>query len=186
MKSNELDLIELYMSNIRLTIFFGNRWIESFPSEYYDDIFGQARIGLWKACLGYNEQRHVKFSTYASILINNEICRFYIKERNKFYKTKSLQEPIWSDQENEITLADTIAEINPRKYIINKDIINIINNSDILKMYINGLGQKDIAKKVHKSQSYISKILNKIKNEIKEIIDNNSYGGIYDFIWPRN
>ena len=61
---------ELYLKNEALVCHVLNK---KFPMNRFDDDFQQiARLGLWKACLRYDETKS-KFSTYAVPAIENEI-----------------------------------------------------------------------------------------------------------------
>ena len=66
---------ELYLANERLAY-----WVlaKYYPAFQMDEDYQQvAKIGLWKACLGYKEDTQIKFSSYASRCILNEICNYF-------------------------------------------------------------------------------------------------------------
>lgn len=66
---------ELYLANERLAY-----WVlaKFYPAFQMDEDYQQvAKIGLWKACLGYKEDAQIKFSSYASRCILNEICNYF-------------------------------------------------------------------------------------------------------------
>ena len=66
---------ELYLANEKLAY-----WIlaKFYPAFQMDEDYQQvAKIGLWKACLGYKEDAQIKFSSYASRCILNEICNYF-------------------------------------------------------------------------------------------------------------
>ena len=70
---------EMFERNARLATFFAKRWLPSFPESMRDDVFAEARLGLWIACLTYDPNRGTTFSTYASNVIYNQLRMMYRK-----------------------------------------------------------------------------------------------------------
>ena len=169
---------ELVLKNERLVYHIVQKMLIS--SSNYEDVSSVGKIGLIKAAQTFDESKEIKFSTYASRCIQNEILMYFRKEKNHL-KNISLSEPIGHDGEgNEITLMDKIPEstidfteqITQRESFIN--IINIILNvlelrEKLVILYkLSGFTQKEIADKLGISQSYISRIQKKIKDKIKK------------------
>ena len=151
-------------------------------SNNYEDVSSVGKIGLIKAAQAFDESKGVKFSTYASRCIQNEILMYFRKEKHHLGNI-SLSEPIGYDIEgNEITLMDKIPEstINFTEQIAEREnfisIINIILNvlklrEKLVMLYkISGFTQEEIAEKLGISQSYISRIQKKIKDKIKKYL----------------
>jgi RNA polymerase sigma factor (sigma-70 family) len=87
------ERVELYEKNTRFAIYLAASWLEKFPYELRDDLFGEARVGLWKACMTFNPSRGVKFTTYAGRVITTTILQFREKNKNIFHiHPESLQE----------------------------------------------------------------------------------------------
>jgi RNA polymerase sigma factor (sigma-70 family) len=165
------EMVERYKQNLALSTFLARKWMDIFPFEYHDDLFEEARVGLWIACTTFNPNRGTKFSTYAGSVIINKIRNFYRDEHDKFYMTRSLQEPISHNGESEYTLEDIIScETNFDKNIIDLNLVNFVKNSEILKMYIKGMTQREIAKVFNLSQAQISRKLKTLRKEVREII----------------
>ena len=150
-----------------------------------DDLIGIGTIGLIKAIKSYNPEKNVTLSTYASRCIENEILMF-LRSSKKHLKTQSLEEVVASDKDgNELTFGDTLEldeegldEIVSRKYLV-KDIKKIIAEqlNEREQIIINlrygltgepPLPQREVAKRLNISRSYISRIEVKALQIIRE------------------
>ena len=154
-----------------------------------DDLISIGTIGLIKGIDTYKKNPKVKITTYAARCIQNEILMYY-RSNKKNQNTVSLNDSIGYDKEgNEINLVDVIEDnnIDYASYIDMKDNIdnlkkylNILNNREkeiIVKRY--GLNknkeqtQKEIAKEMHISRSYVSRIEKRALTKIlREFIKN--------------
>jgi len=139
-----------------------------------DDLIGIGTVGLIKGIDTYRENKKVKLATYAAKCAENEIL-MYFRADKKNSKNVSLYEEISYDKEgNKITILD-ILKTNDTDFI---DDIYKNDNIELLKKYIsvltprekeiiesryglNGkdeLTQKEIAKKLKISRSYVSRL----------------------------
>ncbi len=139
-----------------------------------DDLISIGTIGLIKGIDTYELNKSVKLTTYCARCIQNEILMYY-RSNNKNNKNISINESIGFDKEgNEITILDILKSEKPdfamdlhtkeNIKLINK-YINVLNEREkdiIVKRY--GLfnyrehTQKDIAKSLGISRSYVSRI----------------------------
>ena len=150
-----------------------------------DDLIGVGTIGLIKAIKSYNPDKNVTLSTYASRCIENEILML-LRSSKKHLKTQSLEEVVASDKDgNELTFGDTLKdndesvdEIISRKYLM-KDIKKIIAEklTEREQIIINlrygltgepPMPQREVAKRLNISRSYISRIEVKALQIIRE------------------
>ncbi len=97
---------ERYMENEPLVIYVMQRYYPSLIKN--EDLQQEARLGLWRACLAYDETRKETFMALAVPYIRNAISNGYQKlygrstdRRYFFWNMRSLQE--------EVDLADTFA-----------------------------------------------------------------------------
>ena len=139
-----------------------------------DDLISIGTIGLIKGIDTYKNNKKTKITTYAARCIQNEIL-MYFRANKKSNNDVSLSDSIGYDKDgNEINLVDVIVDnsIDYAEYIDMKDNIDslkkflkILNKREkeiIIKRY--GLNnnkeqtQKDIAKQMHISRSYVSRI----------------------------
>ena len=139
-----------------------------------DDLISIGTIGLIKGIDTYSSNKNVKLTTYCARCIQNEILMYY-RSNNKYNKNISINDSIGYDKDgNEITIVDILKSDKPdfaldlyqkenvkllSEYVkvLNKREKEIItyryglNNNDELT-------QKEIAKKLHISRSYVSRI----------------------------
>lgn len=156
-----------------------------------DDLISIGTIGLIKGVDTFSLQKGVKLTTYCARCIENEIL-MYFRSANKFTKNVSLNDAIGYDKEgNEIALLDIL---NTPKEDFIEDITNK-DNIKLLKQYMNvltprekdilikryglnnqdQLTQKEIAKQMHISRSYVSRIEKRALTKIlREFIRNNN------------
>lgn len=144
------------------------------PNHDIDDLIGIGTVGLIKAIDTYKENSKVKLSTYAAKCTENEIL-MYFRADKKNSKNVSLYEEISYDKEgNKITILDILktADTDFIEDIYQKD------NIELLKQYLNiltprereiintrygldgqdELTQKELAKKLNISRSYVSRL----------------------------
>ena len=154
-----------------------------------DDLISIGTIGLIKGVDSYSNNKGIKLTTYVARCIENEVLMFYrIDKKNN--KNISLNEPIGFDKDgNEITFLDILKTPDPEY----ANIIHTKDNIDDLKEYFKlltprekniiikryGLNkndevtQKEIAKELGISRSYVSRIEKRALTKIlKEFIKN--------------
>jgi len=158
-----------------------------------DDLISIGTIGLIKGIDSYKSNKNIKITTYCARCIENEILMHY-RATKKYQNTISLEDSIGMDKDgNKINLIDVIKDrkrpIDEEIYL--KDNINLLakfltklNEKEldiIIKRYgLNNkrpLTQKDIAKKLHISRSYVSRIEKRaISKILKEFMKENKKG----------
>ena len=156
-----------------------------------DDLISIGTIGLIKGIDTYNNSKKTKITTYAARCIQNEILMYFRANKN-INKTISLNDYIGFDKEgNEVSLIevlkddskDIIDDINIKDDIeLLKKHLNILNNREkeiIIKRY--GLNnteektQKEIAKELKISRSYVSRIEKRaLTKMLREFLKNNN------------
>ena len=139
-----------------------------------DDLISIGTIGLIKGIDSYSKSHNTRITTYIARCIENEIL-MYFRNNKKHSKNVSINESIGFDKEgNEITILDIIKTDNPdfvgdihTKNNINllKKYFNVLNAREkeiIIKRYglndSDELTQKEIAKSLGISRSYVSRI----------------------------
>lgn len=154
-----------------------------------DDLISIGTIGLIKGIDSYSNKKGIKLTTYAARCIENEILMFYRTDK-KNSKNISLNESVGFDKDgNEITFLDILKTPNP-DYALDihkQDSINLLKKyfcnltnreKDILiKRYglnsNNEITQKEIAKELGISRSYVSRIEKRALTKIlREFIKN--------------
>lgn len=144
-------------------------------AEELDDLISIGTIGLIKAIQTFDFQKASRLSTYAARCIDNELLML-LRYRKKSSKEVSLYEPIGTDKEgNEISLLDVI-ETEPvdvvKNYSLKQDIDYLYQllpkvlsprEQEIITLRYGLYGQKEltqreIAKRLNISRSYVSRI----------------------------
>ena len=153
-----------------------------------DDLISVGTIGLIKGINTYNPDKNVKLATYASRCIDNEIL-MYMRSAKKQALDVSMSDPIDTDKEgNSLTLIDIIADdmdveaeiesmidIQKLKVAVDKCLDDRERTIIAYRYGLFGedeLPQREIAKKLKISRSYVSRIekraLQKLRDEITE------------------
>lgn len=156
-----------------------------------DDLISIGTIGLIKGIDSYRPQKKVKLTTYAAKCAENEIL-MYFRSNKKYNNNISLNDVIGHDKDGgDITLIDVLKEEteSPIKTIEYNDNIahlskylTVLNKRelDIIKMRYGLLNtsektQKEIAKKLGISRSYVSRIEKRaLIKMLREFIKNNN------------
>ena len=142
--------------------------------SFQDDLISIGTIGLIKGIDTYKGEKNVRLTTYCARCIQNEILMYY-RSNNKYNKNISINEGIGFDKDgNEITIIDVLKSEKPdfaldlyeRENIkLLSDYIKVLNKREkeiiTFRYGLNGcdeLTQKEIAKKLKISRSYVSRI----------------------------
>ncbi len=142
--------------------------------SFQDDLISIGTIGLIKGIDTYSRNKNVRLTTYCARCIQNEILMYY-RSNNKYNKNISINEGIGFDKDgNEITIVDVLKSDKPDFALDLYEKENIKLLSEYVKVltkrekeiiaYRYGLNnqdeltQKEIAKKLHISRSYVSRI----------------------------
>ena len=166
--------------------------VKKFDNSGYDtdDLISIGTIGLIKGIDSYKKSHATKITTYAARCIENEIL-MHFRSNKKNGITISLNDSIGFDKDgNEVTLLEVIEDdkmdileflhIKENILLLTKylKVLNKREKEIIKKRY--GLGeeeeqtQKEIAKSLHISRSYVSRIEKRALTKIlREFIKNN-------------
>lgn len=175
--------------NLRLVAHIVKKFENKNTSQ--DDLISIGTIGLIKGIDSYNDTKKTRITTYAARCIENEIL-MYFRSNKKSQNDVSLNDSIGYDKDgNEINLIDVLKDNS-------KDLAEIIHtkeNIEQLNQYLTLLNerekeiivkrygllnqkektQKEIAKSLNISRSYVSRIEKRALTKIlKEFIKNKS------------
>ena len=187
-KAKQGDLIarnKLIEHNLRLVVFLAKKY----ESSGYDleDLVSIGSIGLIKGIETYKIDKNIKLATYASRCIANEIL-MYIRKNKKRKTEVSLEDSLTYDSEgNELHLEDILGtedniifnEFSKRvdKDILKKELVKLNDREKLIMTLRYGLNdsdeytQKEVAKILGISQSYISRIEKKIIKKLQVVME---------------
>lgn len=174
---------KLIEHNLRLVAHVVRKYESS--GEDMEDLISIGTIGLIKAIRTYNHERGVKLATYAARCIENEVL-MHLRNIRKLRQEVSIYDPIGYDKEgNEISLMDVLTTDSEIIEIIEtrmqgkkiKDKMDTLSGREreVIEMrygLFNGLKetQREIAKELGISRSYVSRIEKRAVNKlIREI-----------------
>lgn len=174
---------KLIEHNLRLV----SHIIKKYYSDYdeQEDLISIGTIGLIKAIDSFDIDKGIRLATYAARCIENEIL-MYFRSKKKDSATISVNEPIDTDSEgNPLTLIDIICCEDTisddldlkRKTKALYNFIEKIENSRDKEIIIRRYGlyctreqtQREIAKDMGISRSYVSRIEKRVLEELREM-----------------
>ncbi|MEG1732080.1 MAG: sigma-70 family RNA polymerase sigma factor [Longicatena sp.] len=165
--------------NLRLVVYIAKRY-ETNPI-FMEDLISIGSIGLIKAVNTFKRDKNIKLVTYASRCIENEILMF-LRKKSRRKNEISFDEPLNVDYDgNELLLSDILGTPNENKRELLKAMGCLKSRErQILQMRYGieheELTQKDIAKRLGISQSYISRLEKRIIHKLKvQMSQNHNY-----------
>lgn len=173
--------------NLRLVVYIARRFENT--GVGIEDLVSIGTIGLIKAINKFDENKGIRFATYAVRCIHNEIL-MCLRSEKKLVNEVSMNEPIGFDYEgNEINLMDILCdeeesifnEVNLKLDTnrLYKGIESVLDEREreiiILRYGLydkKALPQRTIAKKLGISRSYVSRIEKKALEKLEEFFGN--------------
>ncbi len=181
---------ELIEHNLRLVAYIVNKHYGD--SREQEDLISIGTIGLIKAAETFAPEKGISFSTYASTCIRNQIKMYFRKIKHKSSEVY-MNEPIDTDKNgNELTIADIFKDdvcvddevdlrINMEKlYGCINNVLDERERLIISKRYglicadgtvSRPLAQREVAKMLDISRSYVSRIEKKAIDKLKKEFD---------------
>lgn len=145
------------------------RWAlcKYYPDFTHDeDLAQEGRIGLWRACLAYNEEKEMVFSTLAAPYIRNALRHGYEKlygrslgKRRLLWNVRSLYEPVSYD--HDLLLQDILPGDMDVGFLDVSGALSVMSDRDrqILDLWAAGFSQKEIAKKHNVSVGTVYRVV---------------------------
>lgn len=176
---------ELIEHNLRLVAHIIKKYYSSYRDQ--EDLISIGTIGLIKAASSFNVSKGARFATYASRCIENEIL-MYFRQKKKTMQDVSISDPIDVDRDgNSITLMDIVQgdenildsidlSIQSQKlYHYLEDRLQERERKILAYRYglynMRPLPQREVAKKLNISRSYVSRIEKKALQKLKSCFE---------------
>jgi len=176
---------KLIEHNLRLVVFLAKKYENT--GVDLEDLVSIGSVGLIKGVNTYKLDKNIKLATYASRCIDNEILMF-LRKNKKRRSEISFEDNLSYDAEgNELHLEDVLGtepdivtkglEKEIEKSLLYQEINRLSARDKQIMILRYGLfntdemTQKDVAKLLGISQSYISRIEKKVINKLKGLTD---------------
>lgn len=142
----------------------------------HEDLISEGRLGLWKACITFNEDWGVQFTTYAYPVIRNRMLSYINKYVVKHQNVISLDSVISDDGEGHtLCLYEAVGKDDSveLKLLVKSCLARLCPvHRQIIELLMQGYTQDEIASSVHLSQSTVCRCLKRFKNIIMEEMNN--------------
>ncbi len=175
---------KLIEHNLRLVVFLAKKYENT--NVDLEDLVSIGTIGLIKGVKTYKSDKNIKLATYASRCIENEILMFLRKNKKRKGEV-SFEDSLSYDAEgNELHLEDVLGtdadivtkgiEDENDKKLLREEIKKLKERDQKIMILRYGLfgfkemTQKEVAKTLGISQSYISRIEKKVIKKLKSIV----------------
>lgn len=176
---------QLVRHNLRLVVHVIKKYYADESEQ--DDLISIGTIGLIKGVHTFNPEKGTRLATYAARCIENEVLMFY-RNKGRGGSELSLNDPIETDAEgNPLTIGDILfTEDNTVEQIIYRQSVQRAKQlaeqlppgreKQIITMRygLDGnapMTQAEVAKRLHISRSYVSRIETKILRRMREEFD---------------
>lgn len=181
-KGNGKARAKLIEHNLRLVAHIIKKYYGN--SAEQDDLISIGTIGLIKAVSTFDYEKGTRFATYAARCIENEIL-MYFRNKKKYAQDVSISDPIDCDKDgNSLSLMDIMAD----EHSVSEDIEDRLREEKLYKSISESLTprekeiiylryglkgrkaytQREVAKRLGISRSYVSRIEKKALNSLKE------------------
>ena len=171
-KNGDSSATEEIISRYRPTVEAIAAKYNSSPLET-DDLIQEGLIGLLAAINSYNDEKGTKFSTYASICINNSVhtalSRFSRLKDIPQCSIMPLDEELFKDYpsisaEEEYLAKESVSSLTDFLY----EGLSRFEN-EVLRLYILGFSYNDIAEKLNKNPKAIDNAIQRIRKKLEGV-----------------
>lgn len=183
-KEGDLEAKDILIEkNMRLVAHMVKKYVTN--DRNIEDLLSVGTIGLIKAVNTFNSSKSCRLATYAAKCIDNELLMMLRSEKRKAREV-SIYEPIGTDKEgNEISLIEIVKADDVdvvEDYMLRQNISKVFQYIDellterekeiiILRYGLYGhneITQRELAKKLSISRSYVSRIEKKALRKLRE------------------
>lgn len=184
MDDDEMARNKLIEHNLRLVVFLAKKYENT--GIDLEDLVSIGTIGLIKGVNTYKLDKNIKLATYASRCIDNEILMFLRKNKRRKGEISFEDSLSYDSEGNELHLEDILGtendivtkgiEESDDKKLLQEEISKLNDRDKQIMTLRYGLfnhkemTQKDVAKVLGISQSYISRIEKKVIKKLKGIV----------------
>lgn len=195
LKNKQYD--EWLTHNMKLLHYFAQKYFSILKD--YDETLSIIYVATTKAFNCFDFNRNIKFATFLSQLILNELLMEKRKnKKSERFQTCSLQEILYNEKQEEMrnTREDYLASSTniEEEYIQKEAVANIseaikalsYQKKQVIQMTLENKKQKDICDKLNLSQSYVSRLYRQATQDIKKIISHKSKKAVFRMNKKKN
>lgn len=154
---------ERYLSNEKLVYDLLKKYFSMYSKS--EDMQQEARIGLWKACMTFDENHGVAFSSYAYRCMRNEVLMALRKEKHvsSFVSLNQLLDT----GEGDLVLEDVLTGDVGVDWVDWEAFCQKLTplEKDICQLRLLGFNQSEIACELDYAQGYISRVLKNVRKK---------------------
>ena len=161
------------------------KYVESNGYDY-NDLVQEGMIGLSKAIKDYSEQKDVQFTTFANVCIERQMFSFMRNisaGRHKILNdslsfdttTNSYGKPLINLLDDKNVNPETTFIESEEEEDLHNDIVSVLNEKEIevFELRTKGFTYKEIASLLNITEKSVGKYIEKIKNKISKMLDEN-------------
>ncbi len=183
MDGSEFARAKLIEHNLRLVVFLAKKYENT--GVDLEDLVSIGSVGLIKGVNTYKLGKNIKLATYASRCIDNEILMFLRKNKRRRGEISFEDSLSYDSEGNELHLEDVLGtdddivtkglEEETEKKMVYREINKLSERDRKIMIMRYGLfnheemTQKDVARVLGISQSYISRIEKKVIRKLKQL-----------------
>lgn len=136
--------------------------------RYKQDLIQCGMLGLWKACLKFDETKQTQFSTLASKCIRNEMNCFLRSELKHWYNTTDYM--IMQKNGEKVNILELTEDCREDRKHDEMNLRLCLEKGTLIQELAKGKTQVQIAKESGKSMHQVQNILMKEKKDLKEML----------------
>ncbi len=146
-----------------------------------DDLVSEGMIGLYKAILGYNEEKGTRFSTFAFLCISRQLksaVKSALREKHKPLNGSLPFETLTKQIEESVNARGAQQDANPEEMLINQEEVERFRESishrlskfeqKVLKLYLEGYGYQEIANALGCTVKSADNALSRVRKKISD------------------
>ena len=164
----------LIEGNMRLALYVSKQFENALESE---ELVAISMVGLVKAANAFESNKGIKFNTFASVVIKNEIL-MAIRKNRKTWRDISLYSSMGVDDKgNEKEIWETIGDLKSEKQMDRVEIQELIrtireglNEEEryVIAQWVDGVPQRKTAEILGVTQSRVSKLTKKAFEKLRK------------------
>ncbi|MGN0601969.1 MAG: sigma-70 family RNA polymerase sigma factor [Oscillospiraceae bacterium] len=142
----------------------------NFAMSFSDDLAQEGFIGFLKAVESYDENRNVKFSTYANVCIRNKMISAFDKQKD-IAKGK-VEDTFSEEMDDPAVIPENILVEKERLNEIYDKIISALSEQEwrVFQLFLTGLAYNQIALELNCSPKTVDNAMQRVRRKLKSVL----------------